>query len=160
MSDFFTLFGLPLRFSQNTAEIKENYLKLQQKIHPDNFVNATPVEKRLSLEYAAKINEAYRTLNQPIKRASYLLAMHGVDLEEETNTHMPADFLMEQMEMRERLSDPSQHQELKNTVEKALAECQKSLTEYLDQKELNLLAAKDCLRKMFFYQRIHEELIS
>ncbi|MFI4938156.1 MAG: Fe-S protein assembly co-chaperone HscB [Candidatus Berkiellales bacterium] len=165
LNDFFTLFGLKPIFLQNSSDIKKNYLKLQQKIHPDNFIDATPAEKRLSIEYAAKINEAYRTLSDPIKRAIVLLSRYGVDVQEETDTSMPMEFLIEQMALRERLAEVStsndpigETQALKNTVDTALKDCEQKLTDYLDGSTLNLSAAKDCVRKMLFYKRMNEEL--
>ncbi len=156
-TDYFTLFGLPRAFLQDKSDIKLRYHQLQQKAHPDNFISATPSEKRVAVEYAATINEAYRTLTSPLKRAIYLLKLHGVDVQSETDTSMPMDFLMEQMELRERLSIGETIQ-VKNEVELALNACVKQMSELLDSEQPQLSAAREGVRKMQFYVRLSEEI--
>jgi molecular chaperone HscB len=68
-------------------------------------VNATDAEKRVAMQWATRANEAYQTLKNPMKRAQYLCEINGVDLRTESNTAMPMDFLMQQMEWREELGD-------------------------------------------------------
>ncbi len=155
--DYFTLFGLCPIFSQESSKIKASYLSLQRNIHPDNFIDATKQEKLLATQYAAKVNAAYRTLCDPLTRAIYLLQLHGVEAIDETDTSMPMDFLMEQMTLREALSEPMEPNALigiKQSVVEALTDCQKKLGEYLDNPPLNLIDAKMCVRKMQFYSHI------
>lgn len=163
-SDFFELFGLSKTFRQDNALIKSRLYQLQQKIHPDNYVGATPHEKRLAIEYAARINEAYRILECPLKRAVYLLKLQGIDALNEMDTSMPMEFLMEQMAIRERMV-AAQHtksmdnvQELKKEIGTSLIECEKRLGEYLDHQVENFSEARLWVRKMQFYVRLHEEL--
>jgi molecular chaperone HscB len=68
-------------------------------------VGATDAEKRVAMQWATRANEAYQTLKNPMKRAQYLCEINGVDLRTESNTAMPMDFLMQQMEWREELGD-------------------------------------------------------
>jgi len=68
-------------------------------------VHAGDAEKRVAMQWATRANEAYQTLRNPQKRAQYLCELHGVDLQTESNTAMPVDFLMQQMEWREALGD-------------------------------------------------------
>lgn len=163
-TDFFELFGLPKTFQQDGGLIKTRLYQLQQQIHPDNYVNATPHEKRLAIEYAATVNEAYRVLECPLKRAIYLLKLYGIDALNEMDTSMPMDFLMEQMSLRERISllvhdhqNARDSQQLKKEIDTALIECEKRLSEYLDNMT-DLPAARLWVRKMQFYVRLHEEL--
>ena len=74
-------------------------------MHPDRFAQAGDAERRASMQMTTRVNEAYRTLKSPVRRAQYLLELNGVDVGFETNTAMPREFLMEQMELRERLED-------------------------------------------------------
>ncbi|MBN9287140.1 MAG: Fe-S protein assembly co-chaperone HscB [Gammaproteobacteria bacterium 39-13] len=162
--DFFELFGLPKAFHQDNALIKTRLYQLQQRIHPDNYINATPHEKRLAIEYAARVNEAYRILECPLKRAVYLLKLQGIDALNEMDTSMPMDFLMEQMSIRERMSlvhhshSASDLLQLKKEIDAALIECEKRLREYLGHEATDLSEARLWVRKMQFYVRLHEEL--
>lgn len=99
----FELFDLPATFDLHMAELDRIFRTLQSQVHPDRYAAAPDAEKRVALQWATKVNEAYRTLQQPLSRARYLLALQGIDTQEETNTSMPAAFLMQQMEWRERV---------------------------------------------------------
>lgn len=156
-TDYFTLFGLSRVFLQDKSDIKVRYHQLQQKAHPDNFISAPPLEKRVAVEFAATINEAYQTLSSPLKRAVYLLKLHGVDVQSETDTSMPMDFLMEQMELRERLA-MGEGSDVKKEVALALTVCEKHLSELLDVDVPLLSAAREWVRKMQFYVRLEEEV--
>ncbi|MGB8600480.1 MAG: Fe-S protein assembly co-chaperone HscB, partial [Burkholderiales bacterium] len=99
--NYFDLFGLEKKFSVPQEVLDRAYRDIQSQIHPDKFSHAGEAEKRLSMQWATRANEAYQTLKKPLARARYLLQLHGVDTQEETNTAMPTGFLMEQMEWRE-----------------------------------------------------------
>jgi molecular chaperone HscB len=103
--DFFSLFGLPVRFDVDQASLDEAYRTVQSQAHPDRFANAGDAERRVAMQWAAHANEAYRTLRQPLKRAIYLLTLRGVDIQAENNTAMAPAFLMQQMEWREALQE-------------------------------------------------------
>jgi len=105
MQNHFELFQLPPRFDIDMAQLDAAYREIQGRVHPDRFVNASDAEKRVAMQWATRANEAYQTLRNPQKRAQYLCEINGVDLQTESNTAMPVDFLMEQMELREALDD-------------------------------------------------------
>jgi molecular chaperone HscB len=102
-SNHFELFGLPVRFAIDPGALDAAYRSVQSQVHPDRFVHATDVEKRVAMQWASRANEAYRVLRAPLKRAAYLCELNGTHLETESNTAMPAAFLMQQMEWREQL---------------------------------------------------------
>jgi len=158
--DFFTLFGIAPQFTQDHASLKARYLELQQKMHPDNFVNALANEKQLANQYAAYVNEAYQTLKCPLQRAIYLLKLNGVDTQSETDTHMPADFLLEQMEFHERIAELNDNKE-RAILEKQLNEnwlsCEKGLAVALDSTPKSLADARLWVRKMQFYAKLRQE---
>ena len=104
-SNHFELMGLPVAFAIDVAGLEEGYRALQSRVHPDRFASAPAAERRVAMQWATRANEAYRTLRDPVARARYLLGLRGFDTEEETNTSMPADFLMQQMEWREASSE-------------------------------------------------------
>ena len=99
----FQIFGVPARFEIDLEGLETRYHELQREVHPDRFASASQAEQRVSMQLATRVNEAYQTLKSPLRRAGYLLQLHGVDPEFETNTAMPAEFLADQMEKRERL---------------------------------------------------------
>jgi molecular chaperone HscB len=101
----FELFGLPAGFDLDLSALDARYRELQREVHPDRFAAAPQAEQRASMELATRVNDAYRTLKSPVERAKYLLSLHGVDPQFETNTAMPADFLTAQMELREALEE-------------------------------------------------------
>ena len=103
--DFFTLFGLHRRYAIDDAALEAAWHELQSQVHPDRHAHLSDVEKRLSMQWATRVNEGFRTLRQPLTRAQYLLELAGVDAGLETNTAMSPEFLMEQMEWREALDE-------------------------------------------------------
>lgn len=104
-SNYFSLFGLPQQFDVDINLLNSHYRKIQSEVHPDKFVTASPAERLQSMQSATLANEAYQTLKYPTARARYLLKLNGIDTLENTNTSMPADFLMTQMEWRENIED-------------------------------------------------------
>lgn len=105
MQNHFELFQLPQKFNVDRALLDTAYREVQSQVHPDKFVRANDVEKRVAMQWATRANEAYQTLKNPLKRAAYLCELNGVDLQTESNTSMPSAFLMQQMEWREAFDD-------------------------------------------------------
>ncbi|MES2126534.1 MAG: Fe-S protein assembly co-chaperone HscB [Pseudomonadota bacterium] len=105
MQNHFDLFHLPVAFAIDAQALDTAFREVQGQVHPDRFVNASDAEKRVAMQWATRANEAYQTLKNPQKRARYLCEMHGVDLQTESNTAMPMEFLMQQMEWREALGE-------------------------------------------------------
>jgi molecular chaperone HscB len=103
----FALFGLPERFVIDGGQLDAKWKLLQGAAHPDRFATETPAAQRVAMQWAIRINEAYRRLKDPLARAAYLCTLHDTDVGAETNTAMPAAFLMQQMEWRDALSEAS-----------------------------------------------------
>jgi molecular chaperone HscB len=108
-SNFFELFELPVSYDVDLVLLQQQYMKLQKQLHPDRFANASAQQKRLSMQQTSWINEAQTTLKDPVLRAAYLLKLKGVDISLENETTMDAAFLMQQLEMRERLEHVRQN---------------------------------------------------
>ena len=106
--NYFELFELPVQFEINVADLNARYRKLQQKFHPDRYASGSDQEQRMAIELTASINEGLRILKDPVNRGRYLLELSGVSVDQETDTVMDPVFLVEQMELRERL-DSIQH---------------------------------------------------
>src|SRR4029453_14341354 len=90
-------------FSLDGEALERAYREIQSQVHPDRFAHAGDAERRASLQWTTRVNEAYRTLKDPVQRGKHLLELHGVDVAFETNTQMPTDFLLQQLELREEL---------------------------------------------------------
>ena len=101
----FALFRLPERFAIDLDALAARWKQLQGAAHPDRFASDTAAAQRVAMQWAVRINEAYRRLKDPLARAAYLCSLHGADLEAESNTAMPGAFLMQQMEWRDALSE-------------------------------------------------------
>ena len=82
----FELLGLPAAYAVDPDQLESRYRELQGRVHPDRFAAAPEAEKRLAMQWAARANEAYRTLRDPVDRARYILSLRGFDTGEETNT--------------------------------------------------------------------------
>jgi molecular chaperone HscB len=163
LKNYFDLFGLEKKFSVPQENLDRAYRDIQSQIHPDKFSHAGEAEKRLSMQWATRANEAYQTLKKPLSRARYLLQLNGVDTQEETNTAMPTAFLMEQMEWREAVIEAKQECNNKSLIllnKNLLAERAKLLGELEKQidahKDLN--AACVTTRKLRFLEKLGEEI--
>ena len=157
--NYFLLFNLPVSFALDVSMLETTFRAIQSASHPDRFVTCTSAEKLQSMQTATLANEAYLTLKSPALRAAYLLALQGVNATSETNTKMPHDFLMQQMEWREAMEDAKDAKNV-GDLEQLLAEMQidaKSLQAELAQlfdtkKDYNL--ATDATRKLIFIDKV------
>ena len=84
--DYFTFFGLPYRLNLDTAALEREFYSLSRHLHPDLNAIRTPQEQAWSLEQSSSLNDAYRTLKDPVSRTQYLLRLQGVHLEEQSKT--------------------------------------------------------------------------
>lgn len=166
-SSFFVLFDLPVSFEVDLNNLSAHFREAQRAAHPDRFANAPEAERRLSVQMAARINEAYRVLKDPLSRGRYLLELQGVDLDD-TDTAFDSAFLMEQIELRESLADvkssaePDQQLQL---IAKNIAVHSQSLivqlAELLNEKDVDSLQqARDVTRKLQFFHRLNEKVES
>ena len=87
------------------VELEQKFLQLSWKLHPDNFVKATEQERELSLKRSSELNDAYRTLRDPIARVEYLLAIEGERKEGEKKQQAPPELLEEVFELNESLDE-------------------------------------------------------
>jgi molecular chaperone HscB len=106
VTDKFAVLGFPRSYDLDGRALEESFRALSRKLHPDRFARATPRERRFSLEQTTILNDAYRTLRDPVKRAEHLLALRGVKVageERGSSASMPHEFLEQAMEDREKL---------------------------------------------------------
>ena len=117
--DYFTFFGLPYKLNLDTAQLERDFYALSRKLHPDINARANDDEQEWSLEKTSQLNDAYRTLKDPISRTEYLLRLQGVQLEEQSKAAtdearksgaakkqvVPADLLEEVFELNMQLEE-------------------------------------------------------
>ncbi len=101
--NFFELFNLPAQFGVDKDVLGEQYRRLQQDLHPDRYASVAPQQQRIAAQYSAMVNEAYATLRKPLSRALYLLELAGMSREKIAAEPVDGGFLIEQMELREKL---------------------------------------------------------
>jgi molecular chaperone HscB len=162
MQNHFDLFGLSPIYSIEGEALERSYREIQSKVHPDRYAHAGDAERRASLQWTTRVNEAYRTLKDPVQRAKHLLELHGVDVAFETNTAMPPEFLMQQMELRESLEEaktPASLDEMRKRLRQNKAELQKQIAEALDIRK-EYAGAAGLVRKLQFLDRLDEEIDS
>lgn len=163
--DFFQLFGLPQRYLLDTTALEQHYRTLQAQVHPDKFAHLSETEQRVSMQLSTRVNEAYQTLRSPLRRARYLLSLHGVDTQEETNTAMPVEFLMQQMEWREAIEEAQQAkdisalEELEMRLQQEMHELQQQLAVKMDTQQ-DYAEAAGLVRKFRFLEKLAEEIVS
>ena len=105
--DYFSFLGLPRRLNLSANDLDQRFRGLSRQFHPDYFFNAPPAERRASLERSSYLNDAYRTLKQPITRVEYLLQLEGFAARspEEASKQVPPDLLEEVFALNEELDE-------------------------------------------------------
>lgn len=161
--NYFEILGMPVQFDLDLSLLDQHYRTLQAEVHPDRFAAASAGERLQSMQWATLVNEAYQALKQPAARARYLLQLQGVDTAEESNTSMPMDFLMLQMEWREAIEEAFDARDiaaldslLKQMRQEGLS-LQAALKQTLDQ-EKNWPEGAEQVRKLSFIDKIRADV--
>jgi len=160
LKNHFELFGLAPAFALDLAHLDRAYRDIQAQVHPDRFAHAGDAERRASMQMTTQVNEAYRTLKSPVQRAKYLLELNGVDVGFETNTAMPREFLLQQMELREKLEEAKSASELDSISHDLVVEkrgIENQIREQIDGKR-DYQGASDPVRKLMFLEKFGEEI--
>jgi len=159
--DYFRFFGLERRFNIDLAALDQAYLAIQKEVHPDRHARGSDTEQRLAMQMATLANTALQTLKNPIQRGLYLCQLHGVDARLETNTAMPAAFLMKQMEWRENLEEREEDlvelEALAKEVYQSKRDTLAEVTQAIDGAK-NYDRAAELLRGLLFIDKFALEL--
>jgi len=164
--NYFELFGLPITFDLDVADLAARYRELNRRFHPDRFALASEPERRLSLQLTAQVNAAFQTLKNPVARARYLLGLQGVDTGEDTDTAMDTTFLMQQMELRESLTEArdaaDRHTRLETLRQRVDEEYEARSdmlrTRFAENSEPARQQARNLVREMQFLQKLAHEV--
>ncbi len=149
--DYFTFFGFPRKLNLDASALEKEFYALSRRLHPDLFAQANAEERAFSLEQSSMLNDAYRTLKDPIKRTEYLLRLEGIELEEQSKQAtekaretgelkkqvVPPDLLEEVFELNMHL------EELR--AQKKLGEDDPALLEEIGKAKLSLEEKYDAL---------------
>ncbi|HEV3512815.1 MAG TPA: Fe-S protein assembly co-chaperone HscB [Candidatus Sulfotelmatobacter sp.] len=150
--DYFTFFGLPPKLDLDVAALEKEFYELSRKLHPDLNARAGSMEQQWSLEQSSLLNDAYRTLRDPIKRTEYLLHLEGIVLEEQSKSAteqaratgeikkqiVPPDLLEEVFELNMQLEELKMNQKMGEEDASLTAEIRKH-KEALETKHESLL---------------------
>ena len=170
------MLGLAVSFDVDKTTLSHNYHEIQKTIHPDNFANATDLERRLSVQKTAQINDALETLKNPLRCSIYLLSLYGIELND-NDTSIDPSFLMEQMELRENLSEVASKEdplgELDDILDDVNARIKRAINDLSDlfkkllfdnekdeSNEQLLKEVKAQTLKMQFLNRLQEECLN
>jgi molecular chaperone HscB len=162
--DPFATLGLPPSYHLDLAAVEKTHRELSRALHPDRFVNAGASERRAALSKAVEVNEAWRVLRDPIRRAEALLALAGTATGEDDARQARTDpeFLMEMLEQREALAeakqarDLSRVQELARVIEARSKSVEGTLGTGFARGEAASLVSK--LSELRFYRRFLDEV--
>lgn len=160
---YFELFGLNPVFDIDCVALHAQQQRLQAVYHPDRHVDADDQKRRLSVQMASWVNQAYEALRDPVKRSRYLLEINGVSLPDDSATTSDAAFLMEQIDLREAV-DACRHgdnglersQDIEARLEQRADQLAQDFVEHFSAQRHE--AAIDSCRKMQFVQRIQQQL--
>ena len=159
--NYFHFFGIEQQFKLDLSALDQAYLAIQKEVHPDRHARGSDTEQRLAMQMATLANTAFQTLKNPIQRGLYLCQLHGVDARLETNTAMPAAFLMKQMEWRESLEDQDEDLEaleaLAEEVDQSKRDTLVEITQAIDGAK-NYERAAELLRGLLFIDKFALEL--
>ncbi|MDE1183923.1 Fe-S protein assembly co-chaperone HscB [Paraburkholderia sp.] len=158
----FELFNLPAQFALDTPTLDHAYRTVQAQVHPDRFAAAGDAQKRVAMQWATRANEAYQTLRDPLKRATYLLALRDIDVGAENNTAMEPAFLMQQMEWREGIEDAAAAKNV-DALDALLVELRGEERARFDKLAALLdsganAAASEAVRQLMFIERVAAEI--
>ena len=159
-SSDFDLFGVPARFAQDRTAIDARWKDLQREAHPDKFAAQGAAAQRHAMQWSVRINEAYQRLKDPLRRAAYLCELGGTPVNAESNTTMPAQFLMQQMEWRETLDDAGSEAEIDALHTEVMAARQQVLdqcAQALDVQQ-DLTQAVSLVRSLMFIERFSADI--
>lgn len=160
--DFFALFGLPRRQALDAGRLDALYRDLQAQVHPDRFAHLSDAEQRLAMQWATRVNEAWQTLRDPLRRARYLLELAGHDVRLETNTAMPTEFLVAQLELREAVAEAKDRGDvagldaLYRRLKKEIRDEYATLESALEADDL--ARAGELVRQLMFQEKLLHEI--
>jgi len=161
--NYFEIFSLDVSTNPDLNTLNENNRELQRLVHPDKFANSDESEKRQAMQKTSLINQAYNTLKDPVQRLQYMLSLKGVDMNAETDTTMDGGFLMEQMELREKISDVRSQSDPLDELDSIAKDLKKTSANLIVEFDKNFQAdvlekSREVVRKLQFINKAQKEV--
>lgn len=157
----FSLLNLEPVFNLDLDALEQNWRNASAQVHPDRFATASAAEKRIAMQWASNINQAYQVLKKPVSRAAYLCQLAGHNVDAENNTRMDTAFLMKQMQWREELDDVRGDAQglanLRQEVSQEQTQLEQELAQLLDQAK-DYEQAVDKVRQLMFLVKMQDEM--
>ena len=155
--NYFEIFGIPVQLKVDKNELPKKYFELSRQFHPDFYANTTPSEQDRALEITANLNKAFKTFQNPDETIKYVLQLKGL-LEEEEKYQLPPDFLMEVLEINEKLMDAVDSDETKLNLQSAIDNLQSEIyapvKETVEHYKDGITTAKELLQvKEYYYKK-------
>ncbi len=160
--NYFELFELPQQFEMDSTALGERFRQLQQSLHPDRFAAASGQEQRLAVQYSSFVNQAYNSLRRPLPRALYLLELAGMSAEVVSRQKVDGGFLIEQMELREKLEDLPDRVDPEDALDHLMADVRADLAAHQQEfsaayAEGNIEAAASAAVKLQYLDKLMQE---
>jgi molecular chaperone HscB len=171
VTDYFELFGIPRSLNLSLDALQQRYYELSRQLHPDRFMQKPEAERQRALDMSSALNDAYRTLKDPVKRAQYLLGLEGFDIGEQRSKDVPPELLEEVFELNMALEEmrggddsarPQLEQAEKNFT-KMLAETDQQLQSFFEQYDTSksqdvLSQVRNVLNRRKYIQNLVSEV--
>ena len=159
-NDDFELFGIERRFALDRPALDVRWRALQGEVHPDRFASEGAAAQRIAMQWAVRVNEAYQRLKDPVKRAAYLCELDGAPIEAESNTAMPAGFLLQQLEWRERLDEAHGVAEVEAIADEVRSQRNAALEHVQETLDVarDFAAAAQEVRALMFIERFADDI--
>ena len=135
MTDYYQLFGIRRRLNLSLDELQKRFYELSRQLHPDRFMQRPEAERQQALDKSSELNDAYRILKDPIKRAQYLLREEGFDIGEQRSKDVPSELLEEVFELNMALEEMRDGDD---SARMHLTEAEKNFTNMLSDAERQL----------------------
>ncbi|MBV8674822.1 MAG: Fe-S protein assembly co-chaperone HscB [Acidobacteriaceae bacterium] len=138
--DYFTIFGLPRKLRIDMTALERSFYRMSRKLHPDLYAQAGPNERQWSLDQTSLLNDAYRTLKDPIGRTEYLLRLEGVEIEagrsedgKPKDSRVPPDLLEEVFELNMQLEEMRMNRKMGEDDPQLRADLERARTQFETQ---------------------------
>ncbi|XP_011371681.1 iron-sulfur cluster co-chaperone protein HscB, mitochondrial isoform X1 [Pteropus vampyrus] len=157
--DHFSLMDCNRSFRVDTVKLQHRYQQLQRLVHPDFFSQRSQTERDFSEKHSTLVNDAYKTLLAPLSRGLYLLKLHGIEIPEGTDYEMDRQFLVEIMDINEKLAEAQSEAAMKE-IESIVRAKQKELTDNVSRafEQDDFEKAKEILTKMKYFSNVEEKI--
>lgn len=159
--NYFKIFSLKQSFSLDKNKLEENYLNLQQLLHPDNFQQKSAIELNLALQHTSMVNEAYLNLKSDLKRSEYLLKIENIIVNQDNKSSISPDndllnYIFNLRDEIEEVEDQEELKEIKENIKKEVIELTKELEHLFPKKQYDIIAKLTI--KLRYLEKIEEEL--